>query len=102
MKQPMSYTLRSGQIVTGTVYNEVQLSAKFQVLAREYNVTDAESLAMWILDTPDKHTLYFSGTKEVETLAASGFAKIKGIEIPNLDCLPESKICFTSFTFETR
>ena len=56
---------------------------------------------MWILDTPDKHTLYFSGTKEVETLAASGFAKTKGIEIPNLDCLPESKICFTSFTFET-
>jgi hypothetical protein len=102
MKQPMSYTLRSGQIATGTVYNEVQLSAKFQIWAHEYNVTDAESLAMWILDTSEKHRLYFSGTKEVETLAASGFAKIKGVQIPNLDCLPESEMRFATFTIETK
>jgi hypothetical protein len=101
MKHSMSYTLRSGQIATGTVYNEVQLSAKFQIWAREYNVTDAESLAMWILDTPEKHRLYFSGSKEVETLATSGFAKIRSVEIPNLDCLPESEIRFAAFTIET-
>jgi hypothetical protein len=85
MKQLHSHTLASGQIAKGNVFGMAQLSAKFQIWAAEHGTTDAESLAAWILEMPEKHTVYFSGTKEVKLLAANCFQKISGIEIPVLE-----------------
>ncbi len=84
MESQQSKTLKSGQVVTGNVRSIAQLSAKFQIWARQYGTTDAESLACWIADDDDKNTLYFSGVAEADELAQLGFEKIKGIEIPDL------------------
>ena len=85
MKKLHSHTLASGQIVKGNVFGMAQLSVKFQIWARQYGTTDDESLAAWILEAPEKHAVYFSGTEEVKLLAANCFQKISGVEIAVLE-----------------
>ena len=97
-KQNRSFTLKSGQIAFGPTYHIVQLSAKFQIWAAQHGVTDAESLACWIANQPEKHLVYFSSSEKVEQLANSGFAKISGLVIPDLGTIPESEICHTMIT----
>jgi len=83
-KQFHSFTLQSGQVVKGTVFNIAQLSARFQQWAiRNHGMDDKMSLACWIANQPNKHKLYFSGSAEVEAIAKRGFEKIKGLDIPD-------------------
>lgn len=83
-KQFHSFTLQSGQVVKGTVFNIVQLFARFKQWAlRNHSMDDEMSLACWIANQPNKHELYFSSSAEVESLAKRGFEKIKGLEIPD-------------------
>jgi acyl-ACP thioesterase len=58
-KEQMSKTLRCGITVSGEVYALAQLSAKFQIKARDYKLTDSESLAVWIDGDKEKVKTYF-------------------------------------------
>lgn len=59
MKQPMSKTLQCGITVNGEVNALAQFSAKFQIKAREYGLTDSESLSVWIEGDNTKIGIYF-------------------------------------------
>ena len=84
MKQYHEYTLQSGQKIFGHFGHPVQLPSRFQIWAgQEHGTTDAESLACYIADQPEKHTVYFESTEEVERLSKSGFEKIKGAVPPD-------------------
>jgi len=61
MKQQLSKTLPCGITVSGEVYALAQLSAKFQIKARDYGLTDSESLAVWIDGEKDKVKIYYNG-----------------------------------------
>jgi hypothetical protein len=58
-KEQMSKTLRCGITVSGEVYALAQLSLKFQIKARDYRLTDSESLSVWIDGDKDKVKVYF-------------------------------------------
>ncbi len=60
-KEQMSKSLRCGITVSGNVYAIAQLSAKFQIKARDYGLTDSESLAVWIDGDKDKVKIYYNG-----------------------------------------
>lgn len=55
----MSQSLPCGITVTGEVHAQAQLSAKFQIKAREFGLTDSESLAVWIEGDIQKIQAYF-------------------------------------------
>lgn len=55
----MTKPLRCGITVSGEVYALAQLSAKFQIKARKYGLTDSESLAVWIDGNKEKVKIYF-------------------------------------------
>ena len=76
MKSEISHTLQNGQIITGVAHSKAQLSAKFQIWARQHGLSDAESLACWIADDDRKKILYFESAEDANKLAASGFEKI--------------------------
>lgn len=101
-KENHSFTLQSGQIAYGAMYSIIQLSAKFQIWARRFGVTDAESLACWIANQPEKHLTYFGSSEQVQKLADAGFAKIAGLTIPDLATIPESEIRHCVLTIETK
>jgi acyl-ACP thioesterase len=60
-KEQRSKTLRYGITVSGEVYALAQLSAKFQIKARDYGLDDSESLAVWIEGEKDKVKRYYNG-----------------------------------------
>ena len=98
-KQIMSHVLQSGQVVTAKAYNLSQLSAKYQIWARQaHGVADKVSLACFIANMPDRHLTYFESSKEVQRLADDGFALTAG-EIPDLSSIGEdTPLCFTVLT----
>ena len=99
-KFKFSHTLSSGQIATGTVYNVVQLSAKYQIWMRKHGLSDAESLACWIHGNQSKQLTYFSSLREAESLAKSGFAKYTGALPSDLgEEVPDGGISFVTFEF---
>lgn len=55
----MSETLPCGVTVTGKVHALAQLSAKFQIKARDYGLNDTESLSVWIEGDQSKIKTYF-------------------------------------------
>ncbi len=55
----MSQILPCGITVNGEVYALVQLSARFQIKARDYKLNDSESLAVWIEGDESKIKSYF-------------------------------------------
>lgn len=55
----MSKTLPCEISVTGEVHALAQLSAKFQIKARDYGLNDTESLAVWIEGDNAKIKTYF-------------------------------------------
>lgn len=59
----MSQTLPCGITVSGEVYALVQLSARFQIKAREYKLNDSESLAVWIEGDESKIKSYFGNRR---------------------------------------
>lgn len=71
-KNFMTYNLLSGQSVSGMVCHIAQLSAKFQIWARQHGLTDEQSLACWIANQPEKHEIYF-GDANVLDIAKNGF-----------------------------
>lgn len=80
----ISHELASGQVVTGTVSNMGELSARYQIWAEEtHGVKPAESLACWVANQPERHGLYFETSEDVMKLAEKGFGKSKG-PIPHL------------------
>ena len=103
----MSHKLSNGKTVIGTVYSIVQLSAKFQIWARQFGLSDAESLACWVHSEDEKKAryfglsdserlacwvhgnddekqMYFKAIEMANELAVSGFAKLENVEIPDL------------------
>jgi hypothetical protein len=84
-KQFMFYTLASGQVVAGTVYHMAQLSAKFQVWAREtLGMSDLMSLACWHASEPDKARDHFGSYGAAKIYFTRGFAMLEGVQIPDL------------------
>ncbi len=55
----MSKTLSCGITVSGEVHALVQLSAKFQIKARDFKLNDSEGLAVWIEGDESKIKNYF-------------------------------------------
>ena len=80
-KQKMSHTLVNGKTVEAEVYYLSQLCAKFQIWARQYDLTDEESLACFTVNLPERQDVI---DEKLEELAKSGFAKLKEIQIPTL------------------
>lgn len=71
----MSKSLPCGIVVSGECFHPVQLSARFQIKAREYGLTDSESLAVWVQGEEGKQRVYFkSGYKET---LKSGLKKLE-------------------------
>ena len=97
-----SFILENGQVVFSICYGIGQLSAKFQVWARQFDLTDAESLACWIANQPDKHQTYFTSSEKVRQLADFGFSKLAGVPIPDLTDLPQSEIRHSMITMEPK
>jgi len=69
MKQQMSKTLPCGITASGDVHALAQLSAKFQIKARDYGLNDTESLAVWIEGDQYKIETYF-GNRSAEYVRA--------------------------------
>jgi len=61
VKEQMLKPLRCGITISGEVYALAHLSAKFQIKARDYGLTDSESLAVWIDGEKDKVKIYYNG-----------------------------------------
>ena len=80
-KQLIEYPTIGGTI-RGTVYSIVQLSAKFQIWARNAGVTSSESLAYLVCDKPAKWPHYFESEAEVMKEAEECKRKISGLSIP--------------------
>jgi len=89
-KKLTKVTLASGQVASGTVLNEAQLSAKYQIWARTKGVSEKISLACWVVNQPEKHKRYF-GNEDVASLAKVGFEMTAG-EIPDLTEFGDSPI----------
>ena len=84
-KTYLSYKLITGQVASGYARHIAQLSAKFQIWARQYDLDDATSLACWCANEPAKYVpLYFKSTDELLSLAKIGFEKLGGVDIPDL------------------
>ncbi len=64
-KQQISKNLPCGISVSGECFRPVQLSARFQIKAREYGLTDSESLAVWVQGEEGKQRVYFKYGYEV-------------------------------------
>lgn len=84
MKQQIEHQLSNGQTVTGMASHFGQLSAKFQIWARQYNLSDSESLAVWVHGNTEKQETYFGSEDTANSEAESGFQKLAGVEIPDL------------------
>lgn len=83
----ISRTLKSGQVVSGTVYHIGSLCTKYQIWARrEYGLSDLESLACFCVGDTDLWPHYFDSAEQVESIAKIGFEKSKG-EIPDLSSI---------------
>jgi hypothetical protein len=72
------HKLANGMVITGSGVN--LLSAAFQIYARRFGLTDAESLAVWLYDGEDK-PLPQGLTKDD---ALTGLKKLEGKTIPHL------------------
>lgn len=81
MKQQMSKTLPCGITVSGEVHALAQLSAKFQIKARDYGLNDTESLAVWIEGDQSKIKTYF-GNRSAEYVRALQSGKNKLVNTP--------------------
>lgn len=79
MKQLMSKTLSCGITVNGEVHALAQLSAKFQIKARDFGLSDSESLAVWIEGDSRSIGIYFKNrsTEYLRDLQ-SGKTKLQG------------------------
>ncbi|HOY18140.1 MAG TPA: hypothetical protein PLC89_12620 [Haliscomenobacter sp.] len=77
MKQPMQKTIHCGISVNGEVHALAQLSAKFQIKARDYGLNDSESLAVWIEGNHLQVQTYFGSRKnEYRTALENGKTKL--------------------------
>lgn len=84
-KKMLYYTLPMfGVTFKGLAYNTTQLSAKFQIWARQYAITDEESLALWIAGDYDMKT-YFKSEEECVAIATSAFPKLPAIITETID-----------------
>jgi len=81
MKQQMSKTLPCGITVSGDVHALAQLSAKFQIKARDYGLNDTESLAVWIEGDQYKIETYF-GNRSAEYVRALQSGKNNLVNTP--------------------
>jgi len=77
----MSKTLSCGITVSGEVHALVQLSAKFQIKARDYGLNDTESLAVWIEGDQYKIETYF-GNRSAEYVRALQSGKNNLVNTP--------------------
>lgn len=79
----MVHKLSNGALVGGETNEALRLATDFHVWAnKECLLTDEEVVACWT-DGYEKDTAtYFSSPEEAKVLAASGFAKLKGKDIP--------------------
>ena len=74
----MSKTLRFGITVSGEVYGIAQLSAKFQIKAREYGLNDEESLAAWIEGDSKAIETNFESRQHFHNVLKTACEKLKG------------------------
>jgi len=87
--------------IFGTCYNETQLSAKFQVWARNVcGVTDRDSLAYLVCNNPERWAFYFQNEIEMLRYAAECERRISLFEMPKDfgTAVKESKICHAVLT----
>lgn len=74
----MSQTLLCGITVSSEVYALAQLSARFQIKASEYGLSDSESLAVWIEGDNRKVKTYFNNRiSEYQQALSAGKTKLK-------------------------
>jgi hypothetical protein len=76
-KEQMSKALYCGITVSGEVYALAQLSAKFQIKARDYGLDDSESLAVWIEGGNKIETYFEPRTNDYRRNLESGKAKLQ-------------------------
>ena len=77
-KKQMYQTLHCSITVSGKVCTLAQLSAHFQIKAREYGLTDSESLAVWIEGDNGKIKTYFNNRiSEYQQDLSAGKTKLK-------------------------
>ena len=74
----LSETLPCGVTISGEVYALAQLSARFQINARKYGLSDSESLAVWIEGDSAKVKTYFNNRiSEYDQDLSAGKTKLK-------------------------
>lgn len=93
--QPIQYQTIAGPIF-GTCHHQTQLQAKFAIWARQFGVSDRDSLAYLVCDKPEKWPLYFTDEVSMLRCAAECERRIALAEKPKDFgvSVPSGKLCF--------
>jgi hypothetical protein len=96
-KELFTYPLIGGKQIQGTCVHPVQLSAKFQIWARDVcGVSDRDSLAYLVCDKPESWQHYFTDEIAMLRNAAECERAIALHEMPKDfgTAIPSGKMCF--------
>ena len=93
--QLLQYQTIAGPIF-GTCHHETQLAAKFAIWARQFGVSDRDSLAYLVCDKPEKWPLYFNDEISMLRHAAECERRLAIADKPEDFgvAIPSGELCF--------